>query len=245
MLDTLNPPPHFPADPEKFNFSEVAPIFQNMASRSIPGYDEAHQLHVRMLKPWMDQEHVKILDVGASRGRFIDHLVTQYGELRLHDGSMDITALDNSLPMCDVLRTRYPSIGVRVQDLSADEFIFGEGVEQYDVICAYYVLQFIHPSNQIAVLRRLMALLKLGGVLIIGQKSAANGLLGELAHEQYIEWRVGNGYSREEIEAKTHALRFSMWPMDYTQVITTLARSMREIQETTRSGVFNTLMARK
>lgn len=245
MLDTLTRPVHFPADPSKFTFDEVATFFQDMASRSIPDYERAHEMHVRMLRPWIVGRSAKILDVGASRGRFIDHLVSEYGELRLHDGSLDITALDNSLPMCDILRQRYPSIGVRVQDLAAEEFIYGSGVEQYDVVCAFYVLQFIPPAEQVNVLRRLLALIKPGGIFILGQKSAHKGTLGALAHDHYIEWRVGNGYTREEILAKTAALANSMWPMDYDVVLNVLREQMVEVTETTRTGMFNTLIARK
>lgn len=245
LLDAAHPL-HFPTNPQRFSFDEVAPFFQRMAERSIPDYERAHALHTRMLRPWIaGAPHVKILDAGASRGRFIDHLAEEYGQLRLEDGTLDITALDCSAPMCEALRQRYPSIGVRLQDLAADEFVYGEGVEQYDVVCAFYVLQFIHPSRQQSVLRRLLSLVKPGGVFILGQKSAFGGKLGSLAHEAYLEWRMANGYTAEEIAAKTRALAGSMWPMEHSEVLHILHETMREVFETSRTGMFNTLMARK
>jgi len=242
--------PHYPADPSRFVFdASVTEVFDSMAMRSIPLYEEAHTMHVRMLRDWLQEPIVKVLDVGASRGRFIDHIVAQHGAGRLGPqtatgGGIEITALDISQPMCDVLQARYPQVDVRQQDLATPEFLYGP-IAQYDIICAYYVLQFLHPAYQVSVLRRLMALLKTGGVLIIGQKSAHGGRLGNLGHDYYIEWRMANGYSRAEIEAKTHALAGSMWPMDESLVTLVLKEQAREIFETTRVGVFNTLMARK
>lgn len=242
--------PHYPADPSRFVFdASVTEIFPRMAMLSIPLYEEAHTMHVRMLRDWLEEPQVKVLDVGASRGRFIDHIVAQHGETRLgpqtaEGGGIEITALDISQPMCDALQARYPQVDVRRQDLTDPTFLYGS-IEQYDIICAYYVLQFLHPAYQVSVLRRLMSLLKPGGVLIIGQKSAHGGRLGNLGHDCYIEWRMANGYSRAEIEAKTRALAGSMWPMDESQVHMVLKEQAREIFETTRVGVFNTLMARK
>lgn len=238
-------PAHFPSDPTHFNFDEVAPFFQNMAVRSIPLYEVAHSMHARMLAPWLKDRPAAVLDVGASRGRFFDHLVEQYGHKRIDDGTLDLTAIDKSLPMVSALRERYPTIGIRAQDIAADEFIEGEGAESYDVVCAFYVLQFIRPSRQAAVLRRLMTLVKPGGVLILGQKSAHHGVLADLAHDDYMRWREGNGYSRAEIEAKSLALQNSMWPMSDFDTRGILKEQMSEVFETTRIGVFNTLMARK
>lgn len=242
--------PHFPADPTRFVFdAEVTGVFQSMASRSIPLYEEAHTMHVSMLRSWLEEPRVKVLDIGASRGRFIDHIVAQHGRERLGAptdtrGGIEVTALDISEDMCAVLRQNYPEITVRQQDLRAPEFLVGS-IEQYDIICAYYVLQFIQPAWQVPVLRRLLGLLKPGGVLILGQKLAHGGMLGRLGHEQYIRWRMANGYSREEIAAKTRALANSMWPMDESEVLRVIREQAREVFETTRIGVFNTLMARK
>lgn len=245
-LPQVEPAPrHLPADPNRFNFDEVAPFFQNMAQRSIPLYEEAHRMHTSMLRPWIMRDGASILDVGASRGRFVDHIVDSAGTQRVEDGRLHITAIDNSLPMCEALRSRHPHISVRLQDVSGDEFIYGGGTNAYDIVCAFYVLQFIHPEKQQHVLRRLVALVKEGGVLIIGQKSAHDGLLGARAHEYYLDWRTDNGYSREEIEAKSKALRGSMWPMRERVVRDILAERMTEVYETTRIGMFNTLIARK
>lgn len=235
-------PVHFPADSGKFSFdSEVSAIFHDMARRSIPNFFEAHAAHARMLGPWM-RPGVRILDIGASRGAFLQALETQYPGL-ISSGKAYVVAVDNSESMCDYLRSEFPHADVRNQSVTGPEFRSMQ--ERFDVVCCHYTLQFVHPDYQTQALHKIIGAVRRQGVFIYGHKAQYHGQSGSLAHEEYIRFRMANGYTREEIEAKTRALKGSMFPLDHQRLLNVLQHSFDEVTETYRFMMFSTLFAVK
>lgn len=197
---------HMPANPDKFEFdTEVAEVFPDMAVRSIPNFLQAHKAHARIAEALMfSHGRLRVLDAGASRGHFIQ-AIRQTSHHR-----PSIVALDYSEAMVEHLKRDYrKGVEVRLCDMSSPEFLNSD--ETFDVINASYVLQFIPLNCQDAVLRKLCNMVRPGGLLFFGAKMAVHGELGALLQDEYIRWRMRQGYSREEIEAKTAALKNSMW----------------------------------
>lgn len=239
MLDELNR--HYPAKTDRFEFDkEVSRIFPDMAIRAIPNFELAHQVHVSMIQAWLAQPGTSVLDIGASRGAFFAEIKKQFPE---EFWRLDLHAMDLSMDMCNYLMLDFSNANITCDSLVSPDFL--KTTRQYDVVCCHYVLQFIHPSEQDRALRKVMELVKPGGILILGHKSAHHGLLGEEAHEQYMQFRIRNGYTREEIQAKTKALKGAMYPMDHGNLLSTLSASFREVVETTRFMMFSSLIARK
>ena len=240
LQDKEGTPVHFPANPQYFQFdSEVAKIFPDMAARSIPNFHQAHMLHVQMAMPALSSPGCRILDVGASRGHFYSHVKASGAE------GVEYTAVDSSEAMCDAIRAEYPEATVLCEDASVPDFWSEKVRDKFDIICCNYTLQFMPVGSPFFVLNACYRKLVQGGYFFLGHKSQHNGQLGEAAHEQYIRWRMGNGYTRDEIEAKTKALKGSMFPMNHEDVVTTLRARYAEVQETTRFLMFSTLAARK
>lgn len=237
---------HFPKQPDRFEFdAEVAAIFPNMAERSIPLYAESHIRHASMLYEWLSKPGCSVLDVGASRGRFIRALVDTMGVSLFHDKNIKIRAIDASEAMCDFLRKDFPMIDVVHQDVIGDGFK-NRIAERYDIVCANYLIQFVRPADQWFVLRLLCNLVKPGGVLILGQKDSTEGRLGKIMHDEYLRFRIEHGYSREEIEAKTRALKGSMYPMLYEDLVFHVKENgFSEVLPSMRWMMFNTLMCIK
>lgn len=242
-------PVHFPAKADKFEFdTDVAPIFTNMAQRSIPNYDAFHRLHAEMVARWFSRDGMLLLDVGASHAGFFNALKRFYREHPLSENMplMEMYAMDNSAAMCEIMRRTHADVTVMEGSVTDKKFMQRfKCYPQFDVVNATYLLQFIEPERQYEVLEILTDLVRPGGILILGQKESNTGLLGHMLQEQYIRWRMSNGYSREEIEAKTRALQGSMWPMDQTLLLNKLRLSFREVHETTRMFMFSTLIAYK
>lgn len=236
-------PVHYPADPGKFRFdAEVSAIFPDMAQRSIPNFYEAHAAHAQMLAAWI-KPGVEILDVGASRGAFLKAIIQEH-EVFWGIGDINYTALDNSPEMCAYLQTDYPRARVRCTDIASNEFL-DRPQQQYDIVCAHYVLQFLPQHLQVRALRKLLQMVKPGGVFILGHKSQHEGFSGERAHDQYVKFRMSYGYTLEEIQAKTIALRGSMFPMNHYEVVDIIRSSCSEVTETFRFMMFSTIFAVK
>lgn len=232
---------HFPKDETKFTFdAEVSQIFPDMALRSIPLFYETHALHAQLCKPWMKQDRVDILDVGASRGAFLAALTKEYDMTR---NGVKVLACDISLDMCLYLQSDFPWAQVIQADIANQDHEVRP--ESWDIINCTYVVQFVRPEHQVTVLRRLARALKPGGVLFLGQKMSVFGPAGRMLHDQYIQFRMGHGYTREEIEAKTKALAGSMSTLPDNVLRDYLNKYGLEVMETSRWTVFNNYMCTK
>lgn len=244
LSDNAGTPVHFPADPTKFQFdAEVAQIFPDMAERSIPHFLLSHKSHAKIVASSPNLQSAlscRVLDIGASRGHFLHHLLAQKVPCPL-----DYIGVDYSAPMCELLQADFPNVTVMNSDITSTEFNDWLQGQQFDVVCCNYVLQFLQPSAQMATLSRLVHAVKPGGLFFLGHKARHEGVLGEQAHELYIQWRMINGYTRAEVEAKTAALKGSMFPMSHHAVMTMLRNTFSEVQETSRFMMFSTVAARK
>lgn len=234
-------PVHFPKEKAKFVFdAEVSEIFPDMAKRSIPLFYETHALHAGLVRKWMEQDEVAILDVGASRGAFLQELESRYDMQRR---GVKVLACDISLDMCLHLQDDFPWAQVIQADIADQNNEVRP--DSWDIINCTYVVQFVKPEHQTMVLKRLARALKPGGVLFLGQKMDSPGPAGRLLHEQYINWRLANGYTAEEINAKTLALKGSMSLFPDNVLRNYLNNYGLEVMETSRWGVFNNYMCTK
>lgn len=231
---------HFPANPNRFEFdAEVAKVFPDMAARSIPNFHLAHEVHVAIARGHLQKPGCRVLDVGASRGHFLAEMKRQ-GHSGYH-----YEAVDASAPMCTLLAADHPEVTVTHADITSHEFAERLSRERFDIVCCNYVLQFLPKAQQLRALHHLTNSVADGGLFFLGHKTQHYGELGELAHERYIDFRIRNGYTREEILAKTEALKGSMFPMHEGTVRTFLRAGFSDVQETTRFMMFSTVAARK
>ena len=225
-----------------FSFDgEVSAIFPDMAKRAIPNFYEAHASHARMLNRWV-KPGMTVMDVGASRGAFFQALKDAYPD-EWARGDFKLFAIDTSPDMCSYLEEEFPSVKTSCSDISSDSPL--TSFEQYDVVCAHYVLQFVQEDKQEAVVRKLMDMVKPGGVFIYGHKARHYGTLGKYMHDEYMLFRQRNGYTPEEIAAKTQALQGSMFPVDHDRLMQGLRLRFSEVVETYRFMMFSTIFARK
>src|SRR5471030_388891 len=159
---------HMPANPDRFEFdSEVAPLFPNMARRSIPLYHMAHRMHAQMAAHWFLHPGASVIDVGASRGEFFKNLDQVFAE-NGGTGGVRMVATDSSEDMCSLLKAEFPHVEVRHQDMLSAEFSTTK--ERYDVVNCMYVVQFLPTDKQEEAIRTLASMVKPGGALMFGQK---------------------------------------------------------------------------
>lgn len=205
---------HFPADTDRFVFdSEVSQVFENMANRSIPMYAEVHRLHASMVllsHPASEETPLIVYDIGASRGGFLRELCSQCSVSAISGASyLTFVAVDSSPSMLDGLSGDMPW----VQTVCSDVLALPDFAEKADVISMFYLLQFIQSSaDQLDVLRWVYRNLKPNGLFMSGHKGEPIPAFSTAFDSLYYAFRRANGYTPQEIEAKTKALKNSMWP---------------------------------
>ncbi|MBV7299944.1 carboxy-S-adenosyl-L-methionine synthase CmoA [Enterovibrio paralichthyis] len=191
-----------------FTFDEnVAEVFPDMIQRSVPGYSNIISA-IGMLAERFATEGSNIYDLGCSLG-------AATLSMRRHIKAPDCTIIgvDNSPAMverCKLHVNAYRS-DTDVQIIEAD--IRNVDIENASVVVLNFTLQFLSPDDRQALLKKIYAGLKPGGILILSEKynfadETANELLIDLHHD----FKRANGYSELEISQKRSALENVMKP---------------------------------
>lgn len=188
-----------------FEFNEtVAGVFQDMISRSVPGYE----LLLRMVGLYADLFVLpgsRVFDLGCSLGEASLVVADQTREL-----DCSIVAVDNSAAMIDKCRARSgtgQAIEWRCQDIRETE------ITNASMVILNLTLQFLPPEERLPLLEKVYRGLLAGGVLVLSEKiklddSAENERMSEL----YQGFKKTMGYSDLEISQKRNALENVLIP---------------------------------
>ncbi|HIF9344946.1 TPA: carboxy-S-adenosyl-L-methionine synthase CmoA [Photobacterium damselae] len=187
--------------------ARVAEVFPDMIQRSVPGYSNIISA-IGMLAERFAKPHSKIYDLGCSLGA-----ATLSMRRHIEQESCQIIAVDNSSAMverCRLLVNAYRS-DTPVNVIEAD--IREVEIEEASVVVLNFTLQFLAPDDRQALLEKIYAGLRPGGILILSEKYVFDD---ETAHELLIDlhhdFKRANGYSELEISQKRSAIENVMLP---------------------------------
>ncbi|MEZ8823276.1 carboxy-S-adenosyl-L-methionine synthase CmoA [Vibrio amylolyticus] len=191
-----------------FTFDErVAEVFPDMIQRSVPGYSNIISA-IGMLAERFAKPHSKVYDLGCSLGA-----ATLSMRRHINQEGCEIVAVDNSAAMverCKLHINAYRS-DTPVEVIEAD--IRDIEIVDASVVVLNFTLQFLSPEDRRALLNKIYAGLRTGGILILSEKyvfedNTANELLIDLHHD----FKRANGYSELEISQKRSAIENVMRP---------------------------------
>ena len=194
--------------PAPFVFNEqVARVFPDMITRSVPGYADILQgiglFARRYVKP-----STRVYDLGCSLGAAtfeMRHNISVPG--------VEIIAVDNSSAMTSRLAAAVdqdPSVApvqVRTESITETE------LSQASMVVLNFTLQFLAPELRGPLLRRIYEALVPGGILILSEKiSYAQPWEQEFLTEIHWDFKRKQGYSDLEIAQKRQALENVLVP---------------------------------
>ncbi|MBT0587140.1 carboxy-S-adenosyl-L-methionine synthase CmoA [Alteromonas oceanisediminis] len=184
-----------------FSFDEqVADVFPDMISRSVPGYHEILKT-IEQLAARYVQANTRIYDLGCSLGAA--SLAAAHG--CRHNN--DIVAIDNSQAMLSRC-ARYVSQFSHAEHIQLfHNDITDITIENASMVIMNFTLQFVDPEKRRDLLCNIYQGLKLGGILVLSEKFNHPDPLGnEVLIELHQEFKRANGYSELEISQKRAAL---------------------------------------
>jgi tRNA (cmo5U34)-methyltransferase len=188
-----------------FEFNEtVARVFQDMISRSVPGYD----LLLRMIGLYASifpQPNSRVYDLGCSLGEASLVIADQSTNV-----DCDIIAVDNSTAMIDKCRqhplTR-PPIDWRCEDIRHTD------IHNASMVVLNLTLQFLSPDERPGLLQKIFDGLNPGGILVLSEKIVfADAAQNERMQQLYLGFKKTMGYSDLEISQKRNALENVLIP---------------------------------
>jgi len=191
-----------------FTFDEaVAKVFPDMIRRSVPGYETLIAL-TGLLAARHAQAGSRIYDLGASLGASTLAVARCLDTPDIH-----LVAVDNAPAMAARcarhLRACLPQR--RPDVICAD--VRHLPIRDASVVILNFTLQFVPPEDRAALLARIHAGLRPGGVLLLAEKIAFADA-GEQARMEalHADFKKANGYSELEISQKRAALEKVLIP---------------------------------
>lgn len=186
---------------------EVALNFDDHVSKSVPLYREGHELVVALSDYFIKQDSV-CYEIGCSTGE----LTLKLASHNAAKSAAKFVGIDVEEDMVQMATQKKEQKG-----LANTEFLV-EDVLQYqfanaDLIVAYYTVQFIRPSERQRLIDKFYQSLNWGGALVVFEKVRANDArFQDIMTSLYNEYKLAQGYSPDEIIAKSRSLKGILEP---------------------------------
>ena len=197
---------------EDFSFNEqVAEVFDNMISRSVPYYKEVQQIQSELVQDFLPEQSGMVCDLGCSTGTTIDLIIKN----KKCPDSVQFIGYDNSDSMLDKARTKLADKGKkeRIKLINADLSALSD-LPLCDVVLMNWTLQFVRPMDRENLLTMIFNSLKPGGALFLSEKLLGSSpRLNRFFIEHYLEYKTAQGgYSDAENQRKREALENVLVP---------------------------------
>ncbi len=186
----------------KFN-GEMVEQFETHVARSVPFYDEGHDLVVKLSDYFIKEDSISY-ELGSSTGK-LSHKLAQH-----HDSkNASFIGLEIEEDMVQKAEASYyhDSLSFECADINGVTF------KKADLIVAYYTVQFVHPKQRQALIDKVYDALNWGGAFIMYEKVRANDArFQDILTGLYTEYKLDQGYTAEEIVSKSKSLKGVLEP---------------------------------
>jgi tRNA (cmo5U34)-methyltransferase len=193
------------ADNARWSFDGISDAFNEHVRRSVPLYDEGHELTCRLSDFFVSPGSV-VYDLGTSTGV----LARKLADWNRSKPDVRVIGLD---PVASMIESARQAHGRR-EDLSfvcADALTFA--FEKASLFTSYYTVQFVHPQLRQELLNRIHERLHWGGALVMFEKvRAPDARFQDYMTQIYTDFKLANGYDEREIVGKTRSLKGVLEP---------------------------------
>ncbi len=193
---------------KQFEFDEdVASVFDDMLSRSIPFYKQMQDLSINFACNFLEEDDI-VYDLGCSTASTLIELSKN------SKCNLNLIGIDNSQAMLDRAYKKTKAFGVDIQFQNAD--LLDIDYKDAKLILSNYTLQFIRPLQREKLVKKIYNNLKENGIFIFSEKLiSSNKVLNKQYIDEYYAFKKAQGYSEFEISQKREALENVLIP--YTQ----------------------------
>jgi tRNA (cmo5U34)-methyltransferase len=184
---------------------DVPRAFDSHVARSIPAYAACHEL-IADLADQLLPAGGRCYDLGCSTGALTALLAE-----RLAPRRAEVIGVDREPGMIKLASERCAELSsVRFETVALEEL----KLEPADLVVCFYTLQFVPLRFRQEVVERIRRALRPAGAMILFEKVLApTARTQEVAVGAYFDWKIRQGFSDEEIAAKTRSIRGVLQPL--------------------------------
>lgn len=196
---------------------DVAKSFDNHIKKSVPGYEEGHDLISKLAPFFLGNNNSKFLEIGCSTGSLTKKVrkITERSDVEfigidIEEKMIDFAKQNNTFQNCTF----------EVADIKDYE------INNCSLITSYYTMQFINPSIRQFVINKIFKSLDWGGAFIFFEKvRGPDARFQDILQTLYTEYKISQGYNEKEIIGKTLSLKGILEPFSTNGNIDMLKRS--------------------
>ncbi len=187
-----------------WTFAGVSDRFDEHVSKSVPLYHEGHGLILRISDYFLSDASI-CYDLGCSTGTLLNRLAA-----RNQSKTVRFIGIDAEEGMARKAADKcrgHANVAVLQSDILDTE------LENADLIIMYYTMQFIRPRYRQLMFDRIYQALNWGGAFLLFEKvRGSDARFQDIITGVYTEYKLEQGYSSDEIVAKTMSLKGVLEP---------------------------------
>lgn len=209
------------ADNANWSFKgEVAQTFDAHVSKSVPLYNEGHQL-ICDLSDFFIKNDSRFYELGCSTGA----LTLKLADHNKSKANARFIGIEIEPDMVEQANRKKSAANVRNVEFFVDDILQHE-YDSPDLVVAYYTVQFVRPSQRQQLIDRIYRSLQWGGAFLLFEKVRANDArFQDIMTALYTEFKLAQGYSPEEMFFKTRSLKGVLEPFSTQGNIDMLKRA--------------------
>ena len=196
---------------------ETAKNFDNHISKSVPLYNWSHNLGLKISDFFLSKP-CNVYDIGCSTGTFLKSL-----NLRNKNKKINFFGIDEIKDMCKIAKKNNIQFkNVKILNKKIEKL----KLKKASFITSYYTIQFLHPSTRQKVFNKIFNSLNWGGGFLFFEKvRAPDARFQDIVTQLYNDYKMDQGYSSNEILAKSRSLKGVLDPYTSNANILMLKRS--------------------
>ena len=199
----------------KFN-GEMVEQFETHVEKSVPLYLEGHEL-VANLSDYFVKEDSICYELGSSAGTLTHKLAKRHS---FRDANFIGIEIEEDMVNKANELYKNANLSFICDDMTTIK------MEKADLIVSYYTIQFIHPKLRQQLIDKIYETLNWGGAFIFYEKVRANDArFQDIMTNLYMEYKLEQGYSAQEIISKTKSLKGVLEPFSTEGNIDMLKRA--------------------
>lgn len=196
---------------DQFNFgSETTKVFDNMISRSIPGYNNLRLLIEQFILQNIENKNdFNILDIGCSTGIQLSNIIKEYNKCKYF-------LVDNSQSMIDTCIEKFNN-NKNINCICKDICNFFDKSYRFNIILSILTIQFVPIENRKNLLKNIYNSLEDNGIFVFVEKTKPIETNERIFEDIYYDIKRSNGYTNNQIYSKKRALENYLRPLSFLE----------------------------
>ncbi len=196
---------------------DMVDSFDQHVLKSVPLYLEGHDL-VKKVSDFFISDASICYEIGSSTASLLSGLAERHSSKRATFIGVE---LEEDMHLKALAKTK----GMASIELLNEDILTLE-LKKSDFIVCYYTMQFIKPNVRQDVFNKLYESLNWGGALVLFEKVRGNDArFQDIMTSLYTDFKLDNGYTPEEIIAKSQSLKGVLEPFSTQGNIDMLKRA--------------------